>query len=1271
MNQAPSFHNSIDRNARAYQIFSAGSWIPNQLYITLRERSLNYRFFPHFHPYVAANRAFVPGMQLSLIQRLQEGGLAALEDSDTLYLPQPNPPAGRSLQPLVVVPGSTRAALSADATAVRPADGTTLSLAAGTPLTLPDGIIVTISSGTIVSHTDGSTSSLAANTPLTLPGQLPISSSSGIQITGTDLIVPDFTAATLPHGAVSAILTNDGSKVHLPNGAAITIRSGLPQPFFYETIFDSTRYNPSPWVQQPYPVKNLDFTYDGAYSIYNWELFFHFPLLVAIHLSQNQKFSDAQQWFHYIFDPTSNSPGPTPERFWKVQPFQCTDVRLIQDVLVNLSTNQDPELYQQTIDSITSWKQNPFQPWSVAKFRPTSYMLKTVMAYLDNLIAWGDSLFQQYTIETINEATQLYIMAANILGPKPQAVPNKGSVKSLTYNDLRGKLDAFGNSLVDIEVDIPFDLTPPSGSGTNPNGSQILPSIGHTLYFCIPRNDRLLAYWDTVANRLFKIHNSLNLQGVFQRLPLFDPPIDPALLVRAAAAGLDVSAIVSGLNQPLPLVRFQLLVSKATELCQEVNSLGANLLAAIEKQDNESISLLRAQHENAILQLADMIKYSQWQDAQKSTQALQLSLASTTQRYSYYQKLLGRSDTQIQSGIPSLDALDTGSLENFNFSQADLGSEPQMSPDLIDPDISEDSTSVSDGDIKTLTNQEVEELRKLSDAQAAQLAAIGIEGLGAVLSLIPKFKGHVQPMGCGASVDFGGDHLHFNTSQLAAAAREAAGQLSYEAGKAAKLGSYSRRELDWTFQSNSAKAEINQILKQIRGAQIREAIAKKEYDNHRVQMQHAQQIVDFLEGNPVGGFQVKETTIGFYAWMKREVKALYAKAFQLAFEVAKKAERALQNELGDPSRTYIQFNYLDGTEGLLAGEKLLFDVKAMEMAYHDLNQREYELTKHVSLLQINPLALVQLRATGTCSFTLPEEAFDLDCPGHYFRRIKSIALTLPCVVGPYTSINCTLTLQKSTIRIGTDLPNNKYARQSTDDIRFNDYYGTVQSIVTSSAQSDSGLFETNLHDERYLPFEAAGIAGSQWQLTLPSDVQQFDFDTIADVILHVRYTSREGGDALKAAAVSNLQTLIQKAQTVGSVCLFSVRHEFPSEWAKLQSVTIGGATPTAQLQLALVPELYPFWSQGLVGSNPLKAVEFFAEMPPSDNTPSINLNDKPDKSGNSDTLVRNPSLGNLLAGSLTKIAPPAAITDATHPPLTLFFDNNSMEDLWLAVTWGK
>lgn len=1252
------FHDSID-SARVYQAYDGRDWKIGPLYVTLRNRSLTYQFFPHFHPYVPA-----------LIQRLNEGGFPRLQDSDTLYLPQPNPPAGQPLQPLAPIPGSTRATLLANVTASRPNGGPAIALSAGTPLTLPAGTIVSVAAGSRVGHPDGSTDALPASISFALPGFLPTSFSSGIQNTNGvgAIIVPDSTTVTIAVAAgASAVLTNDGSPVQLPAGTSVSLRSGQPQPFYFLDDF-ALQYSPDVnVVDQPYPVKNIDFTYNGAYSIYNWELFFHAPLLIAVHLSQNQKFQDAQDWFHYIFNPTNNTPGPTPERFWKVAPFQYTDVRLIEQILVNLAQKQDGPLYDQTVSSINDWMAHPFQPWAVAKFRPSAYMLKTVMAYLDNLIAWGDSLFQQYTIETINEATQLYVMAANILGDRPQAVPKKGSVKPLTYNELRANaLDPFGNTLVDMEVDIPFDLTSPSGSGGDLNGSQILPSIGKTLYFCIPRNDKLLAYWNTVADRLFKIHNSLNLQGVFQRLPLFDPPIDPALLVRAAAAGLDVSAIVSGLNQPLPLVRFQLLVGRATELCQEVKSLGANLLAAIEKQDNEAIALLRAKHENAILGLANLVKYAQWQEAAKSTQSLQFSLNSAIQRYSYYQALLGRTDAQIAAGIPQLDALDRGSLDQLRFSQADLSSEPQMQLDPVDPHISQDATSVSDGEIKTLSNNEVEELNKLALVRDFHITASGLEALGSGLAIIPQFKAHAQPMGCGATVDFGGQHLHSMASGLAAVARAFAEEYSFEATKAGKLGSYDRREADWTLQSNSAKSEISQIFKQLRGAQIREAIGKKEYDNHQVQMANAQQIVDFLQGNGSGGnLPIKETTVGFYTLMKRQVKALYAKSFQLAYDVAKKAERALQHELGDSSLAYIQFNYLDGAEGLLAGEKLLFDVKAMEMAYHELNQREYELTKHVSLRQVDPLALLQLRATGTCTFTMPEELFDMDGPGHYFRRIKSVAVTLPCVVGPYTSVNCTLTLQQSSIRISTD-PGKAYARQSSDDPRFNDYYGSIQSIVTSSAQSDNGLFETNLKDERYLPFEGAGAAGSVWQVTLPSSVKQFDFDTISDVVVHVRYTAREGGEVLKSAATQSLQSAINKAHTVGSVCLFSMLHDFPSEWAKFQSVVIGGATPTAELSIALRAEHYPFWAQGIAGSAPLKGVQLFADMQSAKTQVNIT-----DAGGHADSLVLNPLLGHLLIGKLTKIPRPAAVTDTTHPPLVLRFDDNSMRDLWLAITWGK
>ena len=69
---------------------------------------------------------------------------------------------------------------------------------------------------------------------------------------------------------------------------------------------------------------------------------------------------------------------------------------------------------------------------------------------------------------------------------------------------------------------------------------------------------------------------------------------------------------------------------------------------------------------------------------------------------------------------------------------------------------------------------------------------------------------------------------------------------TYEPGTAAKIGGYARREQDWAFQSNLAAGEINQIFKQLRAAQIREAIAELELKNHRQQMKHAEEIEHFL-----------------------------------------------------------------------------------------------------------------------------------------------------------------------------------------------------------------------------------------------------------------------------------------------------------------------------------------------------------------------------------------------------------------------------------------
>ena len=159
------------------------------------------------------------------------------------------------------------------------------------------------------------------------------------------------------------------------------------------------------------------------------------------------------------------------------------------------------------------------------------------------------------------------------------------------------------------------------------------------------------------------------------------------------------------------------------------------------------------------------------------------------------------------------------------------------------------------------------------------------------------------------------------------------------------------------------------------------------------------------------------------------------------------------------------------------------------------------------------MALLGCERPASASSRLPETLFDMDYPGHYLRRIKTVGLTIPCVVGPYASINCTLTMLSNSVRRAAG-PSSPYTRnEEGDDDRFADNLGAIRSIATSGGQSDSGLFELNFRDERYLPFEGAG-AISRWRIELPIETNRFDRNTISDVIIHLRYTAREGGERL-------------------------------------------------------------------------------------------------------------------------------------------------------------
>jgi len=181
---------------------------------------------------------------------------------------------------------------------------------------------------------------------------------------------------------------------------------------------------------------------------------------------------------------------------------------------------------------------------------------------------------------------------------------------------------------------------------------------------------------------------------------------------------------------------------------------------------------------------------------------------------------------------------------------------------------------------------------------------------------------------------------------------------------------------------------------------------------------------------------------------------------------------------------------------------------------------------------------------------------------------------MPSVTGPYTTVSCTLSLLKSSIRTSPLLSDEGYARGGSEDARFVDYYGTVQQIVTSSGSNDSGLFEVNLRDERFLPFEGAG-AISTWKLELPAAFRQFDYNTIQDVILHMRYTARQAGGLLGQGAVAGIEDLVGQANSSGMALLLSLPHEFPSEWHKF---TAPGST--ADFKAIVKRDYFPYLTQG-------------------------------------------------------------------------------------------
>jgi hypothetical protein len=865
--------------------------------------------------------------------------------------------------------------------------------------------------------------------------------------------------------------------------------------FALDYITDESR-DPQYWHN--YPAETVEFDRREAYSLYNWELFFHAPLFIATRLSQNGRFEEAARWFHFIFDPSGPDPHglelprqpdwetrPYPggtQKFWITKPFferQGADYvdQLIAKIMKLISAVPDePDVERrkqleaaraQLIIEVRRWRENPFDPHQIASGRTVAYQKATVMKYLDNLIAWGDKLFASDKLEEVFEALQLYVLASEILGPRPVRLPSARDGAAKTYAEIEANLDTFGNALVAVENLLPIMPTR-------------LPRPPLSLYFCIPRNEKLSRYWDLVEDRLYKVRHCLSLDGRFRQLDLFSPSLDPGALVAAWAAGGSISEREGDVGTHY---RFHTWLRKANELAADLKALGSSLLSIFEKKDVESLSRMRQAHEIRLLQLIRASKEAMIQDAELTLSSLELGREMAATRTRFYE---------------------TREFMNSGENSA---------------------------------------LMLASAALVVQGAARSADIQGGTLAMIPNFiAGGSGFGGSPHAVIQAGGTLFSKAYELAARGlTHTAAIFDRSASIVATVAGYKRRFEDWQLQREIAEREIEQYEAQIQASRIKIEIAKRDLAAHELQIQDAKDVDAYL--------QSKYTNAELYAWMTGQLSRVFFETYRLAYGLAKRAERSFHFDFYPDSEKATPKIIGEGAwnsqrSGLMAGEILQLDLQRLEQAYLEANTRRLELTKHISLSALQGDLLPRLRRDGKCEFTLSESMFDLDYAGHYLRRLKTVAMTIPCVAGPYTTVACTLRLLKHSIRMNQELLDEKYERQQ-NDTRFRDRVAG-SSIATSTAQNDPGLFDLSFDDDRYLPFEGEGVIGT-WSLELQQrpELRTFDYETISDVVLHLRYTAQEGADTFRDRCLDSLKAHLNALELRH---IFRIPRDFAGAW---------------------------------------------------------------------------------------------------------------------------
>lgn len=935
----------------------------------------------------------------------------------------------------------------------------------------------------------------------------------------------------------------------------------------------------------------LDFK--GPYGVYYREIFFHIPFLIANALNSRGNFASAQRWYHYIFDPTATEvinvpPGTPPEvkarrlldRVWRYREFRNLDQARLRDILTDE-------------EALAVYKKDPFNPHAIARLRLSAYQKSIVMKYVDNLLDWADFLFTQFTMESINEALMLYIMASDILGPRPARLGDcgEGKITPKNYENIRREIGAGEEILIEFESWITGRKIRNKAKASKPRFAVDTSRVSRTRREVPLRKTQPQVATFKEPDGLFERATAITftsdsnmgatpLAMMSMRNPVVkadateEPQIFRGLSWKetrtagwTARLGEGTTAPAKGslarvsdhrgrypISEWVGTFGWSIVRQLGPVFCIPVNTDLLDYWTRVEDRlwkIRNCRDITGAKRELALFAPPiDPRLLVRMRAAGLSLEDVLGGISGDLPPYRFlflidrakaFASTLAGYGSALLSAIEKKDAEELGRLRLVH--QQNLA---RMTTQLrrLEIDTAQESLTMAERQKAAAEYRRdyfdglVNQYRSGLESAEAVLRHIvtGIHVGESVLDLLAAIFAAMPQIGSPFAMKYGGVELNTTIRRFGNAANAIAQGLHAAAGSIGLEANFERRAEGWRHQKLLADHDIKQIEKQVTAAEIRLEIANHALALHEKSIEQMDEVLELTDG--------KFSNFGFYTWMSTQLRRIQRSAYQNALALARMAEQAFRFERGDEISPGLAPTYWDASHsGLLSGEQLLVDLQNLERRYVETNYRSLEVDQTFALSQIAPDALIALRETGECTFRIDELFFDLFYPGHYKRRIRAVRLTIPSITGPYVNVSATLTLDRSWLRT-TPTPGAPLIevppRRSV-------------SVATSTAQNDAGVFELSFRDERYMPFEGAG-AISQWVLTLPKTFRQFDYQTMNDVIVSISYTAEQDGALRDLVETDNaaLEGSIRTFLTTNPIArVFSLRQDFSSAFAQL------------------------------------------------------------------------------------------------------------------------